>query len=433
MRKLDKGWIILSEFLNDSDSRREQLKKIILSLHAGQNPETLKQQFKELLHHVGASEIGHLEQDLISSGDLSENEVKKLCDIHAAVFEETLKEQSKPAIEPGHPIDTMQKENRALEELYGELHKVQTALISADGAKAGQLLSRWWDLHQKLLEIEKHFSRKENIIFAYLEKYGVSGPPKVMWALHDDIRVELKKISQFLETANREKADIQGSELSVFINQTALPVLTNLEGLIFKEEHILFPMCLENFSTKEWVEIYQQEEEIGYTLIQPSAKWQPNISEAEGESKEAEGVTTERGNTDRYIKLDTGVLSPEQLNLMLKHLPVDITFVDKDDTVKYFSQGPERIFVRTPAIIGRKVQNCHPPDSVHVVEKIVQDFKSGQRNRADFWLPFNGMYVYISYFAVRDDQGNYVGTMEVSQNIQPLQAITGERRILEDS
>jgi len=133
---------------------------------------------------------------------------------------------------------------------------------------------------------------------------------------------------------------------------------------------------------------------------------------------------------DGLIHLETGILSVKQLELMLNHLPVDITFIDKDDVVRYFSHGKERIFARTKAVIGRTVQNCHPPKSVHVVEKLLEEFKSGEKDCEDFWIKFKDKYVYIRYFAVRNEQNEYIGTLEFTQNIQPIQAIDGEKRIL---
>lgn len=239
-----------------------------------------------------------------------------------------------------------------------------------------------------------------------------------MWSLQDDIRGELKKISKFLAGEQ-----VGGEELRAFINEVALPLLATLEGLIFKEENILFPMCMQNFTEAEWWEIYRQSGEIGFTLTEPDSGWQPALA---GEDLSGGGA-----KQDGLFKLETGLLSLEQINLIFNHLPVDVTFVDKDDVVRYFSQGPERIFVRTPAVIGRKVQNCHPPESVHVVEKIVSDFKSGKLDKADFWLHYNGMYVYITYFALRDKAGNYAGTLEVTQNIKPILELQGEKRILQ--
>ncbi|NLC37828.1 MAG: DUF438 domain-containing protein, partial [Clostridia bacterium] len=167
-----------------------------------------------------------------------------------------------------------------------------------------------------------------------------------------------------------------------------------------------------------WEQIAQESDDIGYCL------YQPEVVEQEASSQPAELISPGE------IRLETGVLNLEELTGILNHLPVDITFVDKDNIVRYFSQGKERIFARTKAIIGRKVENCHPPASVHVVEKLIADFKSGAKENEDFWLRLGDAYVYIRYFAVRDEKGEYLGTLEVTQNIAPIQKIEGEKRLV---
>jgi DUF438 domain-containing protein len=195
--------------------------------------------------------------------------------------------------------------------------------------------------------------------------------------------------------------------------------------MIFKEENILFPMCKDTLTEDEWLTIAEESGEIGYCLTEPASVWKPKRVNLE--KKEADKVSTQAPG---YVKLETGVLKVEELEAMLNTLPFDITFVDKDDVVKYFSQGKERIFARTKAIIGRTVHNCHPPASVHVVEKIVQDLKSGAKDHEDFWIKMGDVYALIRYFAVRDSEGNYLGTVEVTQNIKPIQDIEGEKRLM---
>ncbi len=178
-------------------------------------------------------------------------------------------------------------------------------------------------------------------------------------------------------------------------------------------------MALDNLSEDEWVTIRDESPEIGYCLVEPGTEWDPPRKDLSSEVQK-----------DQAIRFPTGVLKPQEINLILNHLPVDITYIDKDDIVKYFSGSPERVFARPKTIIGRNVQNCHPPASVHVVEKLVDDFKQGRKNSESFWINMKDKYVYIRYFAVRDENGTYMGTMEVTQDIRPLQAIEGEKRLL---
>lgn len=419
--KIKKWGVFMSEIIGQGEERRQNLKQIILALHGGKSPEELKQEFMELLDTVGASEIGTLEQELINEGELSEQEIKKLCDVHAKVFEDSLQQQVQSGVPSGHPVHTFQKENRAIEKILVQIRSLLAPIVANPDLLDERTLADWQQLHRQLMEMEKHFSRKENIVFPYLEKHGVAGPSKVMWAVHDDLRDEFKEIRNWLAAPQPNSL-----EVAKFINDKALPNLSNVEALIFKEENIMFPMCLDKFTQAQWQAIYDQSDDIGYCLIEPDRGWQPKV--------EATEVAEEKANAGipkGFLNMQTGILTLDQINMILNKLPVDITFVDAEDKVQYFSQGPERIFARTPAIIGRKVANCHPPDSVHVVEKIVNEFKSGERDSAEFWLNYNGMYVYITYHALRDEQGVYQGTLEITQNIKPLQQISGEKRILD--
>lgn len=272
------------------------------------------------------------------------------------------------------------------------------------------------DLNQ-LLDIDKHYSRKENLIFPYLEKYGITAPPKVMWGVDDEIREELKQVKNLL-------IDYKGNKEKV--KEELNKALTKVTEMIFKEENILFPMVLETLSEDEFLAIAEESDEIGYCLIQPEKQWRPvNVNV---ESKEPEEKLSPHG----YIKFETGILTPKEISLIFNHLPVDITFVNKEGIVKYFSQGKERIFARTKSVIGRKVENCHPPASVHIVNKLVEDFKAGVKDHEDFWIKLGENFVYIRYFAVRDEKGEYQGTLEVTQDIKSIQKITGEKRLLSE-
>lgn len=407
----------MSELLNNREYRQKMLKEMIMDLHAGQSVEDVKERFRELLEHVGATEISQMEQKLIEEGMPAE-EIQRLCDVHTAVFRDTLDAQAPPGTDSGHPLQTFKEENKQLSSVITKIQHITTQITAAaTGEDISELMEAWRQLQQDLLTIEKHFSRKENILFPYLEKNGITGPPSVMWGLHDQIRASLKEISTLLADTNNT-AD---KRLILAIADLVVPTLHSISELFYKEENILFPMSLEALSPDEWQEIFAQSNEIGYALVDPPQSWQAAPSEA------SPAPTTNQAD---YIKLDTGVLNLEQLNCLLKTLPFDLTFVDKDDIVRYFSAGKERIFTRTPAVIGRQVEFCHPPDSVHVVAKIVEDFKQNKRESADFWLQIQDMYVYIRYLPVRNDEGEFLGVLEVTQNIKEIQEIRGEKRIL---
>jgi DUF438 domain-containing protein len=231
-----------------------------------------------------------------------------------------------------------------------------------------------------------------------------------MWKIDDFIRDAIKDAKQKLTNYNGNKQEVI---------EVVTYCMAEVSAMIYREENILFPMALNNFTEDEWVKIAHESDEIGFCLTGPAAEWKPERK-----------ALDEKAISEGYIKMETGILSLKQLELLLNHLPVDITFIDHDDVVRYFSHGKERIFARTKAVIGRSVQNCHPPRSVHVVEELLADFKAGKKDCEDFWIKFRDKYVYIRYFAVRDEKGEYIGTLEFTQNINPIQAIDGEKRIL---
>jgi len=395
----------------DRAAKKEVLKDIIRDLHRGGDVEDLKKRFGELARDV--AEIGAMEQELIAEG-LPEEEVRRLCDVHVRVFEESLAAHAAPEAAPGHPLHTLMEENRALEKVLAEAQAVLARLKDGPGPGIGPAdRARLGGLFASLTEIDRHFLKKENQLFPRLEEKGVSGPSKVMWAVHDDIRAHLKEARRALETGDAELAA-----------RTGLWALQEMRDMVTKEEKILFPMTLELFDDADWLRVKKGEEEIGYAWIAPAPAWPP-AGPGQVEASPAAGPGGAR------IALDAGALTAEQVDLMLTRLPLDISFVDEADTVVYYSATPERIFPRTPGVIGRKVQNCHPPKSVDTVERILRAFKAGERDEAEFWIDLRGRLVHIRYFALRDRTGAYRGTLEVSQDVTGVRALRGERRLLD--
>ncbi|OAT84993.1 DUF438 domain-containing protein [Desulfotomaculum copahuensis] len=408
----------MSEYLGNKEDRKQVLKEIIKSLHAGEAVDEAREKFKRLVGNVGADEIAALEQELIKEG-ITPDEIKNLCDVHAAVFKEALLENEKPELIPGHPLYIMKHENKEAGKILAQIDALLEEPEDATGEDSG-FFSR---LKERLAffrdNLSKHYTKKENIFFPYLEKHGITGPPSVMWAVDDEIRDMLKELA-----AKADAPDVSGFNRADFKN-TYAQVKNKISEMIFKEENILAPMFLEHLTAAEWAEIKEQDDQFGAVFSRPAEDfWRP-----EGKTAGTAAGRPEKGG--QALPLDTGSLTPDEINNILTNLPVDITFVDKNDTVRYFSQGKERIFVRTKSIIGRKVQNCHPPDSVHVVERILNDFKSGRHNAAEFWLELNGAFVYIRYFALRDKNGEYLGTMEITQDVTKIRALTGEKRLLQ--
>lgn len=409
----------MSEYINNQTSRQNTLKNIIRQLHAGASVDEVKAQFAELLAGVGGDEIARIEQALVAEG-LEPEEIKPLCDVHVAVFRESLDDQTDPQTIPGHPVFTFRAENLAVGRV---LDNVRTALDKYKAAPGEATLQAARESLRKLREYEKHYLRKENILFAYLERYDFSGPSKVMWAVHDDIRAGWKKLSALLDAG-------PGEDIAAFtaqLDETFALLDQTLRDMIYKEHKILFPAAMARLTEQDWGEIRAQEGEIGYCYIAAGRQWQARVDPREAEAQASTGPVP-----DGLIPLNVGALSAEQISMILSALPVDITFVDENDEVHFFSQTRERVFPRSPAIIGRKVQNCHPPQSMNRVQRIIDDFRAGVRDVAEFWISMHGMFVHIRYFALRDTSAAYRGTLEVTQNIAPLRALEGERRLLNE-
>ncbi|MBO0962246.1 DUF438 domain-containing protein [Neobacillus sp. MM2021_6] len=408
----------MSEFINNRENlsttnteRMTMLKQIFQDLHNGRNLDEVKAHFDAYIGKITVDEISQLQHDFVEG--ISAAELQRLYAQHTAIFkgsieEEKVEQVKKPEDRPGHPVHTFKLENQELDKLLKT--QLQIHLWQFEKEDSAEHVFKLLEDVNLLLDIDKHYSRKENLIFPYLEKYGIYGPTTNMWRIDDFIRDGIKEAKQKLATYNGDKQAVIG-----IMNY----VIQEVGEMIYREENILFPMALKNLTEDEWVKIAHESDEIGFCLTAPAEEWKPD-------RKGLDENTISEG----FIKMETGVLSLKQLELVLNHLPVDITFIDQDDVVRYFSHGKERIFARTKAVIGRTVQNCHPPRSVHVVEELLAEFKSGKKDSEDFWIPFKDKYVYIRYFAVRDEDGKYVGTLEFTQNIAPIKVIDGEKRIL---
>ncbi len=415
------------------EERQETLKGIIRDLHDGLPVEQAKGRFQEMLKDVSALEIADMEQSLIREG-MPETEIKRLCDVHVQVFKDSLEKHDAPDVPPGHPVAAFLRENRAAEEILEEV-KRSIEEIETPGEKPSfpppEKRLPWF--LERLGEIHIHYQRKENQLFPFLEKHGITGPSQVMWSGDDDNRALLKKARGLLKESG--SADSY-SEATAVIRELD----TALRDMVFKEERVLFPMALDTLSDEEWAEVAQGSAAIGYAWgagPSPEIAGQPiEKTHPDPEAEKATGATQPAGDaasvsTSGGINLSTGSLTPEEVDLLLTHLPLDLTMVGADDRVKYYSEGPERIFPRSPAIIGREVKNCHPPKSVHMVEEILEAFKNGTRDTADFWISMGGKFIYIRYFAVRDASKTYRGCLEVSQEVTAIRALEGERRLLE--
>jgi len=406
----------MSEIINNSRIRVDNIKKALLDLHKGISVEETRKNLSTLMEQAPYGEVVQAEQELIEEG-IPVRDILQYCDLHSDALKGKIENTRVQGLPAGHPVDTFVKENLALQSVIasikGSFNNIN--LIKEDKIPQ-EIIMAIRAVLNSLMDIEKHYVRKENLVFPFLEKHEITGPPMVMWGKHDEVRQFLKSAQQVLG----EIDEVTKEEFSGIIDLVLSPALKGIEEMIYKEEQILFPMCLDVFTEIEWYEIYQQSDSVGYCLYAPTEDWTPSI----------EIIKASKPVEDSKIQLSTGSFTKEELESVFASLPLDLTFVDKDDNVRYFSHGKDRIFERSKAILGRKVQFCHPPSSVHVVEKILNDFKTGEQDSAKFWINFKGKFVHIAYYAVRNEKRDYLGTLEVTQDIAPLREIEGERRLL---
>ncbi|MBS1858860.1 MAG: DUF438 domain-containing protein [Acidobacteria bacterium] len=361
------------------------LREIIDGLNAGESPDTVRAKLKTLVGQTDSCTLMAMEQKLIAGG-MPVEKLQGLCDLHSQVTRDVLVQLPAAPLPPGHPADTFRRENQALREVVARVR----AAASPDERRQAV---------NELMDIEKHYQRKEHLLFTCLERHGINGPSKVMWAKDDEVRARLKGLR-----ANPDS--------------NAEPALSAVEEMIYKEENILLPAAMQKLTETDWAEIWASSPRYGWCLVEPREGYRPA------------GVAAS-ATTEGAVHLPTGSLTLAQLTALFSTLPVDITFVDADDRVAFFSEGPDRVFARSKAVIGRQVQNCHPPRSVDVVNRILDDFRAGRQNVAEFWIDFMDRFVHIRYFALRDEEKRYLGCLEVTQDATAIRKLEGQRRLLQ--
>ena len=393
----------MSELINN---RQIDLKKLIKKIHNGMPLAEAKEEFKTKFGNISTDEIVALEQNLVDEG-LPIEEIQSLCDVHAALFNGSISDihKRKELVETkGHPAKVFKDENDMIHKLIEEEIKVN--LYKED--ETSFLMLRLGI--ERLMEVDKHYARKENLFFPGLEKRGITSIPKVMWGVDNEIRASLKSIKSLLDMK-----DSSHKEIYNLIEK----VIEKIEDMIIKENNILLPKLAETLNMVDWYKAADGAEEFGYFLNKPV--------EAFAGQKPEEPT---KKIIDGEIPFDAGSLSQLQLNSILNTLPLDLTFIDNFGNVKYFTKGKERIFPRPDSVIGRHVSMCHPPKSVHIVEEIVNSFISGEKDNEDFYINMGKKFVYIRYFAVRDKDNNYLGTLEITQDIKSIRELEGEKRLV---
>lgn len=395
----------MSEFTNTKQKRLEKLKEVSKQLVETGSARSFIAANSSFISSVIPSDFIALFDEVIKDGYDMEN-VKVLTNKVLNIFHDVIKNY--PRIEPSEDsfLGVLERNNREMKQVLDSIRTDFKAFVknTSNSALATSLSDKF-----KHLEIfVKHYTIKENVLFPIIEDTWTDYRClQIMWSFHDDIRRNIKSVIYQLQDGI--------VDIKVF-NKCVGDIFFNMLAIKFREECILFPHILSSVSAMELDKMNQQGFELGYPYFQPDVKV----------------VKEEQADFDGgLVNLGTGQVSIEQIKLIFNHLPVDITFVDENNKVCFFSTPPKRIFPRTNAIIGREVSNCHPPESVHVVEQIVESFKSGEKDQADFWIKMRGEFILIQYFAVRDEHKNYKGVIEVSQEVSGIKALEGEKRLLD--
>ena len=401
-----------------AEDKKALIKEAIRQLHAGVPPEQVKEKFRHVLEGTDSLEIAKIEEELAKEG-MKREEMRKLCDVHMAIFKEQLEKQQ-PNLQPTQPISILMEEHKIMLKLADQLVTAANKVLKVtDMRYVTAEIHEVEHLAVDFTDSEKHYLREENVLFPFIEKHGITEPPAVMWLEHNEIRELKKKLPTLIKDLN--EAGFQSFKDQLWETAKALGNL--LQNHFYKENNILFPAALSVITEQEWVEIRKEFDEIGYCCFTPPELISivPSTETVQAPTQAPEGI----------LQFETGSLTKDQLDSLINALPVDITFIDENDTVRYFNKPEKRFFVRTKAVIGRKVHMCHPQKSLNVVTTILDSFKTGKKDVAEFWITLNDRLIHIRFFAVRDSNGKYMGTMEVVQDITKIKKIEGERRLLD--
>jgi len=433
-------------FMNEKElkNKKEKIKNLLLELHKGKSINELKEKCGDIIRSISPFEIPLIEQELIKEG-ISPWEIAKLCDLHVEIFREVIAGRSEfKDLAPGHPLHTLLMENNQILK-DAELLNLYAHALEADEAKLNENIKKLKTFLRELMGVRRHFAKLQMLIFPYLEKRGITAVPSVLWIKEDEVKFMIRNSLKLLEEVENNLPKIV--EHLRKLSKTMI-------DMVFRENNILYPTLKVLLSESEWAAIKEEEEVIGYYKVTPGDEWEPRaeplypyqispeITSSQIESLPVQVrkiIETGKAKGDEYklvrdgdLELDEGYLSSKEIKAILKTLPVDISFIDKHDRLRFYSESKHgRIFMRTKTVLGRLVHYCHPPKSVGIVKAIIEDFKKGKRDVAEFWIQMNDRFIYIRYFPVRSENGEYLGTLEVVQDVTEIRKLEGEKRLLD--
>lgn len=395
----------MSEFTNHKDKRVARLTELFTLVINEELTSALASDFQDTIEHAIPSDVISVVDELVKR-NISMPELKKGINKALNLLSKTLQEYPYDPPKPNSFLDLMIQNNDQLDLRLKAIRPLFKAINKQNDEEIRMVLKeKFMDLYR----IDLHYQIKENVFFPKIEKYMPDYRClQVMWSFHDDIRRNLKSVIQMLDDPDFDL---------IRFNRLVGDLFFNTYAIKFREERILFPIVTEFIPDRELQSMIAESLEIGFPFVRPKIPLKP-VSETKSKTKDE-------------IDLKTGFVSAEQIRLIFNHLPVDITYVDENNKVKFFSTPEKRIFRRTNSIIGRDVKNCHPHESVYVVEQIVDAFRKGEKDKASFWIRMKGEFILIQYFAIRDEKGIYRGVVEVSQEITEIRNLKGENRLLD--
>ncbi len=413
-------------------SKIEALKNILKLIHQGENVESIKTRFRDLLSQVSPFEIPIIEQELIKDG-ISINDILKLCDLHVELFREYLQERSLSGVPEGHPLDLLLKENEEIMKISEALSLYANALKNASDRNAIDYIGQLRTLLIEAKKIRLHYRKVQMLIFPYLERRGIFAVPRVLWGREDRIIMNLRRL---LEKIHRSD-EVVVKEKDAIADEI-LNLSKEIAELVFRENKILYPTVWALFSEEEWAAVKEVADKMGY-IVEKKSDWKPRekpiwpyelsntvISEEQYSRMppEIKSIIDKGVKPDNYvikgsddIDLDTGFLNVDEIKSIFNSLPLDITYANRDDRIKFYTNSKLlRGFVRTKTIIGRKMEYCHPPRLEYLVKKVASDLKEGKRDIAVFWTKLGNRIIRVMIVPVRNDKGEYLGTMEIVED-----------------
>ncbi len=412
----------MSEFINNAEKRVDELLAFVTGLINGEKGSELIKQYEQSIEEVQSFDVIMMVDKLMQKG-FELPEVKQGINKALNMLYKGLVSAEIPVCNSIPFLDSLIRENNELNHRLIELRPLIKGFNQKDitGEERCEILDEISDRVFELQQFEVHYVKKENILFPYVEKFlNYYGCLPLMWAYHDDIRKYNKEIIEIIE-----KGDTDLKRLNRLLGD----LFFVMYAIRFREEYILFPVIYSLIPEEVWDEMMKQSMEEGFAFVE---KPELKIIGKEKSRREADnGKDNIVNDLNAVLDMGTGLLKLEQAIMMLNHLPVDMTFVDENDEVRYFSTPGHRIFPRSKAIIGRLVENCHPPSSVHIVKDLLDAFKAGTKSKESFWIQMGTKFILIQYFAVHDESGTYRGTLEVSQDISEIKILEGEKRLME--